>query len=178
MYSSQTGSSPLAIFAHGNHDPLENSSPGYIYLCELLASYWILAATIDVNFFHGFNRGENDGRAIVFLEHIRQFALWNSHPGHPLHGKIDLSKVTIVGHNRGGEAVVHAGLFNRLSEEQPDLGSPGFLWTGLLGLARITSLSELRSGSLRQTRNTSRSRARHEVGVITCSCMQPGRKLL
>jgi hypothetical protein len=43
------GPFPLAVFAHGNHDPLENSTPGYLYLCELLASHGIIAATIDVN---------------------------------------------------------------------------------------------------------------------------------
>jgi hypothetical protein len=44
---------PLAIFVHGNHDPLENSTPGYLYLTELLASYGIIAATIDANFLDG-----------------------------------------------------------------------------------------------------------------------------
>lgn len=29
---------PLAVFADGNHDPFENSTPGYLYLCYLLAS--------------------------------------------------------------------------------------------------------------------------------------------
>jgi len=26
------GPFPLAVFAHGNHDPLSNSTPGYLYL--------------------------------------------------------------------------------------------------------------------------------------------------
>jgi hypothetical protein len=80
------------------------------------------------------NRGENDGRAIVFLEHIRQFAIWNNRPGHPLHGKIDLSRLMIVGHSRGGEAAGHASLFNRLSEVQPDVGSPWIPLDGSAGL--------------------------------------------
>src|SRR5262249_47372856 len=29
------GPFPLAIFAHGNHNPVENSTPGYLYLCSL-----------------------------------------------------------------------------------------------------------------------------------------------
>jgi hypothetical protein len=32
------GPFPLVVFAHGNHNPLENSTPGYLYLCQLLAS--------------------------------------------------------------------------------------------------------------------------------------------
>ena len=65
------GPFPLVVFAHGNHNPLENSTPGYLYLCRLLASHGIVAATIDVNFLNGANFGENDGRAIVHLEHLK-----------------------------------------------------------------------------------------------------------
>src|SRR5262245_36109144 len=48
---------PLAVFAHGNHTPFENSTPGYLYLCRLLASHGIIAATLDVNFLSGSNFG-------------------------------------------------------------------------------------------------------------------------
>src|SRR5215831_14383123 len=109
------GPFPLAVFAHGNHNPLENSTPGYLYLCQLLASHEIIAATIDVNFLNGFNFGENDGRAIVHLEHLKQFRAWNNTATHPLHGKVDLNRILIVGHSRGGEAVGHASFFNRLA---------------------------------------------------------------
>jgi hypothetical protein len=109
------GPFPLAVFAHGNHTPLENSTPGYLYLCQLLASHGIIAATIDVNFLNGANFGENDGRAIVHLEHLKQFRTWNNTATHPLHGKIDLNRILIVGHSRGGEGVGHASLFNRLA---------------------------------------------------------------
>jgi hypothetical protein len=108
------GPFPLAVFAHGNHGPLENSTPGYLYLCQLLASHGIIAATIDVNFLNGFNFGENDGRAIVHLEHLKQFRTWNNTATHPLKGKVALNRILIVGHSRGGEAVGHASFFNRL----------------------------------------------------------------
>ena len=106
---------PLTVFAHGNHSPLENSTPGYLYLCQLFASHGVIAATIDANFLNGFNFGENDGRAIVHLEHLKQFRTWNNTATHPLHGKVDLNRILIVGHLRGGEAVGHASLFNRLA---------------------------------------------------------------
>ena len=73
------GPFPLVVFAHGNHQPVENSSPGYLYLCRLLASHGIIAATIDVNFLNGGNFGENDGRAIVHLEHLKQFRTLEQH---------------------------------------------------------------------------------------------------
>jgi hypothetical protein len=116
------------VFAHGNHNPNENSTPGYLYLCRLLASHGIIAATIDVNFLNGFNFGENDGRAIVHLEHLRQFRTWNNTAAHPLHGKVDLNRILIVGHSRGGEAVGHGSFFNR----QPSVG--GVLLDGSAGL--------------------------------------------
>jgi hypothetical protein len=125
---------PLAVFAHGNHDAAENSTPGYLYLCELLASHGIIAATIDVNFLNGSNRGENDGRAIVHLEHIKQFQIWNTQAGHPLAGKVDLLRVMIIGHSRGGEAVGHASLFNPMPEVQFDPNTPPILLDGSQGL--------------------------------------------
>ncbi|WP_416669830.1 hypothetical protein [Egbenema bharatensis] len=96
-----TGPFPLCLIVHGNHVPLENSTPGYIYLLDLLASHGIIAGSIDCNFLNGFNFGENDGRAIVHLEHIKQFRIWNQQTGHPLFGKVDLSNVMIAGHSRG-----------------------------------------------------------------------------
>ncbi len=114
------GPFPLAVFVHGNHDAFENSTPGYLYLCEHLASHGIIAATIDSNFTNGWNFGENESRALVILEHIRQFRTWNATPSHPLQNKIDLSKVLICGHSRGGEAVGHASVINRLSSITAD----------------------------------------------------------
>jgi hypothetical protein len=128
------GPFPLAVFAHGNHSPLENSTPGYLYLCGLLASHGIVAATIDVNFLNGFNFGENDGRAIVHLEHLKEFRTWNNLATHPLHGKVDLNRILIVGHSRGGEGVGHASFFNRLAAIQPDAMSPVVPLDGSAGL--------------------------------------------
>lgn len=128
------GPFPLCLIVHGNHSPQENSTPGYIYLLELLASHGIIAGSVDCNFLNGFNFGENDGRAIVHLEHIKQFKIWNQQSGHPLFGKVDLSNVMIAGHSRGGEAVGHASYFNTLNSVVPDPGDPAVPIDGSRGL--------------------------------------------
>jgi hypothetical protein len=128
------GPFPLAVFAHGNHDPLENSTPGYLYLCELFASHGIIAATIDANFLNGFNFGENDARAIVHLEHLNQFRTWTDSRHHPLYRKVDLDRILIIGHSRGGEGVGHVSLFNTLNAIQPDVFSPVVPLDGSAGL--------------------------------------------
>lgn len=128
------GPFPLVLFAHGNHTPLDNSSLGYVYMMELLASHGILAGSIDCNFLNGSISGENDGRAIVHLEHVKQFRIWNGQVGHALFGKVDLSRILIVGHSRGGEAVGHASYFNTMSSITPDPGGPVVPLDGSAGL--------------------------------------------
>lgn len=118
------GPFPLIVFAHGNHQPTDNSTPGYLYLCDVLASWGVIAATIDVNFLNGAMSGEEGARALVHLEHVKLFEAWNGKGGHPLENKVDLDRIVIVGHSRGGEAVGHAALFNRLTSIRPTLASP------------------------------------------------------
>ena len=128
------GPFPLMLFVHGNHNPFENSTPGYLYLCQLLASHGVVAGTIDCNFLNGGNFGENDGRGIVHLEHVKQFRTWNNTPGHRLHGKVDLNRIVLVGHSRGGEGVGHASFFNRLTSIKPDILTPVVPLDGSVGL--------------------------------------------
>jgi N-acetylneuraminic acid mutarotase len=139
---SGAGPFPLAIFAHGKYpDPFEDSELGHNYLCDLLASWGILAASIDANFFAGGSAcslGEAcpdiGARAILHLEHVRQFKIWNETPGHALYGKVDLSKIMIVGHSRGGEAAAHASAFNSLSSIVPQPGQAAVPLDGSVGL--------------------------------------------
>ncbi|WP_088889513.1 hypothetical protein [Leptolyngbya ohadii] len=128
-----SGPFPLCLIVHGNHSPQENSTPGYVYLLDLLASHGIIAGSIDCNFLNA-NWGENDARAIVHLEHVKQFRIWNQQSGHPLFGKVDLSNVMIAGHSRGGEGIGHASYFNRLDSVVPDPGDPAVPLDGSRGL--------------------------------------------
>lgn len=113
------GPFPLAVIVHGNSNYKFNSAPGFLYLCDLLASHGIIATSIDVSFISkrdGIIRRRNDkvlGRAIAILEHLKQFRLWNEKDGHPLQNKVDLERCMIVGHSFGGEAVGHASVLNQ-----------------------------------------------------------------
>lgn len=128
------GPFPLVLIAHGNHWPVENSTPGYGYLLDLLASHGMIAGSVDCNFLNGANWGESDGRAIVHLEQIKQFQIWNQQPDHPLFGKVDLSNIMISGHSRGGEAIGHASYFNTLDGVVPNPGDPPVPLDGSSGL--------------------------------------------
>ena len=69
---------------------------GYLYLCQLFASHGIIAATIDANFLNGFNFGENDARAIVHLEHLKQFRAWHGAHHHLCRSKIGFGPLTCM----------------------------------------------------------------------------------
>ncbi|MBL0938260.1 MAG: MFS transporter [Gemmatimonadaceae bacterium] len=113
-YPQGEGKFPLVLVVHGNHDMKEFSDPGYQWLGELLASRGFILASIDENFLNGSIRNENDARGWMLLKHLEVFRALNDSTGKPLFGKIDMTRIALMGHSRGGEAVAIAGAFNRL----------------------------------------------------------------
>ncbi|SFR52260.1 Dienelactone hydrolase [Robiginitalea myxolifaciens] len=120
-YPEGDGPFPLALIVHGNHHMQDFSDPGYAYLGELLASRGIILASVDENFINstlldifGGLEEENDARAWLLLEHLKQWHTWNQTDGHIFQGKIDTDKLALIGHSRGGEAVAIAAMFNAL----------------------------------------------------------------
>jgi hypothetical protein len=113
------GPFPLVLIVHGNHNMKNFSDPGYEYLGRLLASRGFIAVSVDENFLNQKFGGENDARAFVLLEHLDVWDTWNQTEGHPFEGKVDMSRIALIGHSRGGESVAHAAAFNRL-ERYPD----------------------------------------------------------
>jgi dienelactone hydrolase len=118
------GAFPLILIAHGNHPMEDFSENGYDYLAELLASRGFIVASIDENFLNlslaaDFGmfaplKDENDARAWLILEHLRQWRDWSVTPGNPFYGRVNLDGIGLMGHSRGGEAVAIAAAFNRL----------------------------------------------------------------
>lgn len=118
------GPFPLVLCVHGNHKMQEFSDPGYAYLGELLAGRGFLFVSVDENFFNGGFPGglsrENDGRAWMLLQHLKVWREWNAAPDNPFYRRVDMSRIGLIGHSRGGEAAAIAGQFNRLSHYPDD----------------------------------------------------------
>lgn len=136
------GPFPLVLIVHGNHDMEESSDPGYEYLCEHLASRGFIAVSVDENFLNGTWSGDMHGkelpaRAWILLEHLKQWKIWNSSTGNPLFGKVDLGKIVLVGHSRGGEAAALAAVFNRLSRYPEDGRVPFDFRFGIRGVVAL-----------------------------------------
>jgi hypothetical protein len=74
---------------------------------------------VDENFLNQKFGSENDARAFVLLEHLNVWDTWNQTQGHAFEGKVDMDRIALIGHSRGGESVAHAAAFNRL-ERYPD----------------------------------------------------------
>lgn len=118
-YPEGDGPFPLVLVVHGNHNPQDFSDPGYDYLGELLASRGYILVSVDMNFINGGIRVENDGRGWLLLKHLEAWHGFASEPGNPFHDRVDLDRISLMGHSRGGEAVAHAAAFNRL-QRYPD----------------------------------------------------------
>ncbi len=115
---------PTVFLAHGNHSWMEDSYLGYGYLGKYLASCGYVVVSVDENACNLLN-GENDGRAVLLLENMRQVARFNDEEGGPLFHKMDFSNLALAGHSRGGETVALACRFNELSY-YPDNGNHAF----------------------------------------------------
>jgi hypothetical protein len=122
---------PVVLIVHGNHDMEDYSDEGYAYLGQLFASRGFIAVSVDENFLNssysdllsgpeGGLEAENDARGWLLLQHLAQLRRWNAQSGNRLFGKVDLDRVVLIGHSRGGEAVAEAALFNRLSRYPDD----------------------------------------------------------
>lgn len=130
------GPFPLVLVVHGNHGMEDFSDPGYAYLGEHFASRGIITVSVDENFLNGSNAdlinpiepgigAENDARGWMLLKHLQQWRAWNGTEGHELHGKVDMDRIALIGHSRGGEAVAVAAVFNAL-DHYPDDASQTF----------------------------------------------------
>ena len=112
------GPFPLVLMVHGNHAMGDFSEPGYEYLGAHLASRGLIAVSVDEDFLNGSWAGDWQGaeqfaRSWFLLLHVDLWRTWNADPANPFHGKVDLGRVALLGHSRGGEAATVAAVFAR-----------------------------------------------------------------
>lgn len=84
---------------------------GYVYLQETLAAQGFVTVSLGANALNCRNQSSNfvAERTQLILEHLRRWSTWNG-PGAPpfgtlFSGAVDLSRVSLFGHSRGGAAV-------------------------------------------------------------------------
>ena len=102
------GPIPIVFMAHGNHDPSVPSHLGYDYFQQQLAKMGIIAVSVFSNETNGWFGGASNitTRAQLIIASIAYFQQLNS-TGDPIFGgRIHLSLVGLMGHSRGGEAVI------------------------------------------------------------------------
>ncbi len=139
-YPDGPGPFPLVLIVHGNHSMGDYSDPGYGYLGELLASRGYILVSVDMNFINGGLRGENDGRGVLLLEHLKAWKSFNEDEKNPFYHKVDFENIALMGHSRGGEAVGHAAAFNRLTRYPDDANvklNYGFPIKGIIAIAPV-----------------------------------------
>jgi dienelactone hydrolase len=142
-YPAGAGPFPLVLIVHGNHSMAHYSDPGYAYLAEHLASRGMIAVSVDQNFLNGFMLADGEGlemplRAWLLLKHLQQWRVWNETEGSPFYGRVDLDRMALIGHSRGGEAVAHAALLNEdLYRPVSQVAQPGEFGFGIRGVVGI-----------------------------------------
>jgi len=100
------GPFPIVFIMHGNHLSEEDSSDGYSYLAELLASHGMIVSSIDANFLNysvwsGIVDDDQLLRSWLMLAHISKLHEQQAIPA-------DWDHVALIGHSRGGHAAAMA----------------------------------------------------------------------
>jgi hypothetical protein len=102
------GRVPLVVMAHGNHDARVPNYLGYEFFQADLAKMGFVSISVDCNAFNGndFPPGNIENRANLIIGAIAVMQQLDTDAGAVLFGHIDFSRVGLMGHSRGGEAVV------------------------------------------------------------------------
>lgn len=104
----ERGRVPIVVMAHGNHSPADPSYLGYDYFQASLARKGIVAVSVDCNALNGAGGGVGniEDRADLIIDSIRHFQTLDATPGNVFSGRIDFHRLGLMGHSRGGDAVV------------------------------------------------------------------------
>ncbi len=111
------GRVPIVFMAHGNHSPDDPSYLGYDYFQQYLARMGIIAVSVDCNALNGGSGGVQniEDRADLIINNIGYFQSLDGDPGSIFFSHIDFSRLGLMGHSRGGDAVVMVPKFISLA---------------------------------------------------------------
>ncbi|UTR15306.1 alpha/beta hydrolase [Salipaludibacillus sp. LMS25] len=112
------GTFPLVLIVHGNHSMEYFSDAGYGYLGELLASRGYIAVSVDQNFLNysnwtGIPNEDMTLRAWILMKHLLEIQRFNGTANNPFFEKVDMQRVSLIGHSRGGQAVAMVADYER-----------------------------------------------------------------
>ncbi len=122
------GPFPLLLIAHGNANLYVASEDGYAWLGEHLASHGLVVVSIDAAAFNalpvvGGLRDENHARALLMLAHLDLWRGWEA-DAEPALPRVDLDRIALAGHSRGGEAAALAAELDRIGRLPADALTP------------------------------------------------------
>jgi hypothetical protein len=111
------GRIPLAVLVHGQHQSWQGGGEvrnhdGYKFLQDHLAKQGIASVSVDTNAANFFG-SLVDMRANMILAAIETLRTMDKDPASRFHDRLDFDRIGLMGHSRGGDAVVQAALFNR-----------------------------------------------------------------
>jgi hypothetical protein len=114
---------PVAVLVHGQHagwqaSPTKRNHEGYTYLQNELARHGILSVAVDMNAANWFDSALVEMRAQMTLGALDALRELDKDAKSPFHNRINFDKVALIGHSRGGEAVVRAAEINK-SQTRP-----------------------------------------------------------
>ncbi len=117
---------PLVLMVHGNHRMEKFSDAGYEYLGELLASRGYIAISVDQNFLNysswtGIPKEDMKLRTWMLIQHLLQIDKYKEMPKSPFYQKVDMHRVAIMGHSRGGQAAAMVGDYQKWFDDDPSI---------------------------------------------------------